>query len=530
MFDILIKNGFVINGTGNPWFRAHIGIKSDKIARIGNLNNKNAERVINAKDLAVAPGFIDIHTHSEYFLLLNPFGESKVRQGVTTEVGGNCGTSAAPLVGESVAVAHDDIKMYGLESKLELDWTSMKEYLDKLENRGISINFASLVGHGMIRASAMGLEDKKPTRGELNKMKLLLSRAMEEGAYGMSGGLVYTPSCYADVNELVELSKVVRQFDGLFAVHIRSSGNRLIQAVKEVIDVAKKSGVRLQISHHKACGKKNWGKVKATLKIIDKARSEGIDVACDQYPYLATSQGLDSEIPIWAREGGSQKLVARIKDKHLRDRIKKGMEHRREEWDNVTISLVGSRKNKRFEGKSVSEIAESKKKDPRAVVLDLIAEEKNAVMSINFLMCEENLSIILRHSVAAIASDGSSYATYGVLSRGKPHPRSYGTFPKVLGEYSKKKKILLLEEAVRKMTSLPAQRLGIKDRGLIREGMYADIVIFNPKKIIDRASYARPHQYPQGVEYVIVNGKIVVEREKHTGALAGKVLRHCVYT
>jgi N-acyl-D-amino-acid deacylase len=307
---------------------------------------------------------------------------------------------------------------------------------------------------------------------------------------------------------------------------MRSSGSRLVQAVREVINVAKKSGVRLQISHHKACGRENWSKIKPTLKMIDDARSGGIDVACDRYPYLATSQGLDSEIPTWAREGGSEKLVERIENGRLRAKIRKEMEHRRREWDNVVISSVGLRKNKKFEGKSVLKVADAQKKDPRDFVLDLIAEENNAVMSINFLMSEENLFTVLRHPVTAIGSDGCAYSARGVLKRGKPHPRSYGTFPRVLGRYCREKKILPLEDAIRRMTSLPAQRLGIKDRGLIKEGVHADIVIFDPERVIDKASYLRPHQYPSGIEYVMVNGKIVVAGKRHTGALAGKVLRH----
>jgi N-acyl-D-amino-acid deacylase len=531
LFDILIKNAYVIDGTGSRRFKADIGIKGTKIARIGDLKSERAVQVINASRLVASPGFIDMHSHSDFTLLINPKAESKIRQGITTEVIGNCGISAAPLNETLKEELEKTMPILG-EAGLELDWSAMKEYLNRLERQGIAVNVVPLVGHGNLRVCAMGFDNRAPTETELEKMKKKLAETLEEGAFGMSTGLIYPPSCYAKTEELIELSKVVANYGGIYASHIRGEGATLFSSVKEAIGIGEEAKVSVEISHHKAAGKANWGKVRETLKMIDEARARGVDVTCDVYPYTAGSFGLSSMLPPWAHEGGSEKLLERLRKPKLREKLRKEMETGTSEWssplkvaDWSSTLIARSWRHQEFEGKSVEEIARLKEIDPFEFVFDLLIEENAAVRVVRFMMCEEDVKRVMRHPSSMIGTDSSAVAPYGVLGGGKPHPRGYGTFPRVLGRYVKKEGVLTLEEAVRKMTSLPARKLGLKERGILKEGMCADITIFNPETIVDRATYAEPHQYPEGIGYVLVNGRITVEGKRHTGALAGKVLR-----
>jgi len=360
-------------------------------------------------------------------------------------------------------------------------------------------------------------------------MKEVLAETMEEGAVGLSSGLIYPPSCYADTRELIELCKVVAQYGGIYTSHIRGEGETLIDSVREAIEIGKKAGVPVEISHHKTSGKSNWGKVKQSLKIIDEARSIGVDVTCDVYPYLAGSTGLDALLPPHAWEGGIEKLVGRLKNRTTRKRLRREMEEGRSNlfraggWG--TIMIAYCKRHREYEGKTIAEITEQKKIDPFDFVFDLLIEEKASVAIVLFTMCERDMRTVLRHSVSMIGSDSSSTAPYGVLRKGKPHPRTYGTFPRVLGEYVRRKKLLTLEDAVRKMTSFPAQKLRLKDRGLVKKGMWADVTVFNPEKVVDKATYAKPHQYAVGIKCVIVNGQVVITNGKHTRELPGKALR-----
>ena len=528
LFDLVVKNGIVVDGTGNPWFEAEVGIKDGRISDIGELSSSESKRVLDTKGLVVAPGFIDMHAHSDFSLLINPLAESKVRQGVTTEVIGNCGSSAAPLndfLKEEIKETYPVLE----EAKLKLDWSSMDEYLKRLERNGIALNVAPLVGNGNIRALVMEYDSRRSSGSELEKMEEVLAETMEEGAVGLSSGLIYPPSCYADTKELIELCKIVAKYGGIYTSHIRGEGETLIDSVKEAIEIGKKAGVPVEISHHKASSKSNWGKVKQTLKTIDEARSIGVDVTCDVYPYLAGSTGLDALLPAHAWEGGIEKLVEKLKNRKIRKRLRREMKGGQSNlsiadgWD--TIMIAYCKGNREYEGKTIAEIAEQKKIDPFDFVFDLLIEEKASVAIVLFTMCERDMRAVLRHSVSMIGSDSSAAAPYGVLGKGKPHPRTYGTFPRVLGEYVRRKKLLTLENAIRKMTSFPAQKLRLKNRGLLRKGMWADITVFNPEKIIDKATYASPHQYPAGIKYVIVNGKIVIANGKHTRELPGKALR-----
>ncbi|MFQ6074252.1 MAG: amidohydrolase family protein, partial [Candidatus Bathyarchaeia archaeon] len=494
MFDIIVKNAYLIDGTGSRGFKADIGIAESKIVKIGNLNSEKAVQTIDASGLVASPGFIDMHSHSDFTLLINSKAESKIRQGITTEVIGNCGSSAAPL---NEAIKEEIRKTMPIleESGLKLDWSTMREYLDRLETQGIAVNVVPLVGHGNLRVCAMGFDDRAPTETGLEEMKKQLTKAMEEGAFGMSTGLIYPPSCYAKTDELIELSKVVAKHGGIYASHIRGEGDTLFSSVKEAIKIGEEAKVPVEISHHKAAGKANWGKVKETLRMIDEARAKGTDVTCDVYPYTAGSFGLSSMLPPWAHEGGSEKLLERLGNKKTREKLRKEMEEGTPEWPSplkaadwdATI-IAQSRKHPELEGKSVEEIARSKEIDPFEFVFDLLIEESAAVSVVRFAMCEEDVRLVMRHPLSMIGTDSSAIAPYGVLGRGKPHPRGYGAFPRVLGKYVRKEKTLTLEDAVRKMTSLPARKLGLKDRGLIKEDMYADITIFNPETILDKAT------------------------------------------
>ena len=544
-YDLLIVNGRILDGTDNPWFRADVGIANGRIMSIGDLKGIDAELIIDAEGLFVCPGFIDMHSHSDFTLLVNPRAESKVRQGVTTEVIGNCGSSAAPVKGETArARLLSMMHKYGVE----FSWSTFSEYLKTLEDRGAAVNVAALVGHGTVRRCVLGLESRPPTRDELDEMKALVAEAMEAGAFGMSSGLVYPPGRYASKEELIELCRVVAKYGGFYASHIRGERETIVEATAEAIEIGERAGVPVQISHHPAkIG--GWGKSKDTLRLIEEARLRGVDVTCDLHPYVAGSTGLSALLPAWVQEGGAGKIIERLSDPKLRKRIiadmieepipgpgpcglvKRGM------WDKII--LCDCSRNRDLIGKNFEEIAKIRGKDPFEAYFDLVIEEEASGKVVGFYYNEEDIRRVLLHPTSMIGSDGYAFAPYGVLGVGKNHPRSYGAFPMVFRKYvrgiSRKElmydegaRILTVEEAVRKMTSLPAQKLGLWDRGLIRLGCWADVVLFDLERIADRATYLEPYQYPEGIEYVIVNGEVVIEKGRHTGRLPGKVLKHNV--
>lgn len=519
-----------MDGTGNPWFLADVGIEDGKILKVGELNSVTAQCIIDGEDYIVSPGFIDMHSHSDFSPLINPYMESKVRQGVTTEVVGNCGFSAVPL---NDFVTEEILKTSPLlrEADVELDWTTMKGYKEKVEREGVSLNIAPLVGHGNIRSMVLQLQKRRPRKEELQKMKQILAQAMEQGAFGMSTGLIYPPSCYAETEEIVELCKVTAQLGGIYSSHIRGEQDQLSQSVREAIQVGEKAGIPVEISHHKAAGKRNWGRVTQSLHLIREARSQNVDVTCDVYPYTAGSFGLDSLLPPHTHEGGVEKLIERLQSPEVRQELKEemmngvGKWHSMWEvlgWENIMISYCKG--HPEYEGNTISEITREENRDPFHFVFDLIVEEKASTRVVLFSMSEHDVRTVLKSSISMIGSDSSTRATYGVLSTGKPHPRAYGTFPRILGRYVREESVLTLPEAIRKMTSFPAQKLGLKDRGLIKQGMWADITIFNPHRITDKATFANPHQYPEGIEYVIINGKKVIDKGEHTQQKPGRVL------
>jgi len=525
MVEIVLWNGYVIDGTGNPWFKADIGIDHGKIAKIGDLESERAETRINVRNLVIAPGFIDMHSHSDDALLINPKAESKIRQGVTTEVIGNCGDSGAPI-DDKIREEMEKTAAMLVSSKVKIDYYTLEEYARKLERQGISVNVAPLVGHGNLRKMAVGYDDRCPTRAELAKMKGILAKAMKQGAFGLSTGLIYPPGSYAKTPEIIELAKVVAPFHGIYTSHIRNEGAKLLDAVKEAIAIGRKAKIPVEISHHKAGGKKNWGKVKQARELMEDARKEGIEVTCDVYPYVASSFGLVNMLPQWAHEGGSEKIIQRLRNPQIKNRMKKDMLKgalSSAHWNRTMIAHCP--KHKEYQGKSVADIAKAKREDPFEFAFNLLIEEDLSVSVVRFGMCEEDVEYVLRYPNAMVGSDGSALAPYGPLGKGHPHPRNYGTFVRVLGYYARERGIITIPDAVRKMTSLPAQKLGLRDRGVIRLGAWADLVVFNPETVVDLATYADPKRYPKGIEYVVVNGVLTVSKGRHTGARAGKVLK-----
>ncbi|MEM3046638.1 MAG: D-aminoacylase [Candidatus Bathyarchaeia archaeon] len=529
--DLLIEHGLIVDGSRiRPPFRADLAVSEGRVSRVGDCSGTAAEREIDALGLMVAPGFIDMHSHSDLALLVNPLAESKVRQGVTTEVIGNCGYSPAPVNEATLELLKREHRP--LTDEVSWEWTSFSEYTGYLQGRGIAVNVAPLVGNGTLRIAAMGFESRTPTDRELEDMKQLLAESMEAGAFGLSSGLIYAPSCYADTEELIELAKVAAQFGGLYASHIRGEGPELLKAVAEAITIGREAHLPAEISHHKAHGRPNWGLVKDSLALIDEARREGLDVTCDVYPYTAGSTGLDACFPPWAHEGGVEKLMERLREKETRQRVTRDIKEgipgwgnpaRDAGWESIVISRLDQ--NPALEGKSVATIAAERGRDSLDTAYDLLLEGEGSVSIIVFAMRPEDVETVIRHPASMIGTDGSSLAPYGTLGRGKPHPRNYGTYPRVLQTYVREKQALSWEEAVWKMAGLPAAKLGLADRGVIKVGAYADLVLFNPETVAERGTYENPHQYPVGIDYIIVNGQVVIERGEHTKALPGRVLK-----
>ncbi len=530
MLDLLIRNGFVVDGTGKPGFAADVGIKDGRIVALGKVDEP-AARVLDADGCAVAPGFIDIHSHTDEMVLANPRCESKSTQGVTLEVSGNCGDSSAPRGGKQ---PHTDGSSWLKECGITASWRSMSEFLDVLDSNPMAINFATLVGHGTVREVAVGYDDRVPTDEELDEMRRLVQEAMEAGAFGVSTGLIYPPGCYASTEEVIELCKVAARYRGIYATHMRNEAEAVVEAVEEALRIGRESGAGVQISHHKACGVKNWGLVKESLALIDAARAQGTDVFADQYPYIATSTGLGIMLPNWAHDGGTKALVARLSDPVQRAAIREAVMQDTEHgyisasggWDTVVLSSLKKEHNKYCEGLSIARIAERLNKHPVDTALDLLLDEGGGIGMMHFVIGEDDVNTVMRHPAVVIGSDATARTFEGPMTKGKPHPRAYGTFARVLGKYTRDDGILTLEQAVAKMTGMPARRLGIVDRGTIARSNWADLTIFDPGAIEDTATFENPVRAAGGIRYVIVNGEAILEDGAFTGAMPGKVLRH----
>ena len=525
MFDIVISNAKIIDGTGAAPYPGHIGIKSDRILKIDTAIPLPGDRIIDAKGMVTAPGFVDVHGHSDYFLLLNPLAESKVRQGVTTEIGGNCGYSSAPIFGKESDERKDEYKE---QFSLDLSWNTLQEYNTTLERIGVSINFAPLIGHNTIRASLMGKENREPSEKELENMCNAVEDGMRDGAFGLSTGLIYPPACFSKKDEMIALNAVVQRYNGVFTTHIRSEDDRVVEAIDEVIEIAKEARVPLQISHLKTSRERNWNKLEKMFALIEKAREKGANITCDRYPYVASNTGLQSVLPRWAYEGDRDARIERLKNRGFQDKMRKEIEEKHPEpsyWDTIVISTVTLEKNMVYEGMTIAEASNMAKEEPFDFLIDILIEEKTNVSAIYFTMSEENLIKIYKKPYTMIGSDAACRANYGPLAKGKPHPRAFGTFPRVLGRYVRDHKVMDLPTAVRKMTSDPCRKMGILKRGELREGFFADLVIFNSDTIKDTATFSEPIRYPIGIDYVIVNGCITIEKGQHTGCKRGKILR-----
>jgi len=527
MLDILIKNGMVIDGTGRSAFKADVGIAEGHIAVMAKSIEQQVERTIEAQGLHIAPGFIDPHTHSDLTLLVEPRAESKIHQGVTTEVIGNCGSSPAPLLGAAVEEARAAAKSLGLDIK----WTSMTEYVEHLRHPGTALNVVPLVGHNTVRSAVLGFDDVQPTSEQQAEMERLVTEAMEQGARGLSTGLFYPPGFYARTEEVIGLARAATRYGGIYATHIRNETNRLLEAVAEAVEIGRQAEIQVQISHIKLEGYRNWEGVDRLLSMLEDANSQGVRVGCDQYPYTAGVSWLAYILPYWAQAGGSKAVAERLSDPEVRARLRKDWEENHTEWEDrggmrdwtdLLITNCGPRPD--VQGMNIAEIAKDEGKGPLETVFDLIVVSQGQVECVCFGQLEDNVRILMGHPLVVVGSDGEALAPYGVLAHGKPHPRSYGTFPRVLGHYVREEKVLSLEEAVKKMTSVTADRFGLTDRGLIFESGWADLVLFNAQTVADKATYTEPHQYPVGIPYVIVNGVVVVDQGQHTDALPGKVL------
>lgn len=524
---IVIKNGLIIDGTASKPYKSDLLLERNRISKIGKIDFIEDARIIDAKGCAVCPGFIDTHSHSDLMILVNPYNEIKIRQGVTTELLGQDGVSMAPLPQNYISSWRRNIA--GLNgSSDEIDWTyeTTDNYLNIMEKQGVGLNQSYLVPHGNVRMEVLGLNNTEPTKEGIKSMQDVLRREMEAGAFGLSTGLIYIPCAYSKTKELIELCKVVAEYDGVFVIHQRSEADTIVDSMKEVIKIGMESGVKIHISHFKVCGKKNWKHIDTVLELLESAQEKGLTVSFDQYPYIAGSTMLGAILPPWVHDGGTDKLLERLENSNIRAKIIKDIEKGIPGWDNfidfagfdgIFITSVKSEKNKDLVGKSLKEISEIVGKDPYNAAFDLLYEEKNAVGMIDFYGKEKHVAKFMKRPEQNVCTDG--------LLAGKPHPRVYGSFPRVLGKYVREEKVLSLEEAIYKMSKKPAEVFGFEKRGVLKEGYYADVVVFNPEEVRDKSTFENPRQYPEGIEYVIINGHIVLEKGEYNKILAGKVLR-----
>lgn len=529
-YDLLIRNGLIIDGSGTPAVKADLAVKGDRIMRIGDLSGATATRIIDAQGLVVAPGFIDLLGQSETYLLIDPRAMSKVMQGVTTEITGE-GESIAPINERQIKEQEGFLRRFNLS----IDWRTLDQYFKRLEKQRTGVNLGTFVGATQVREYVIGYEDRDPSKAELEQMKELIAQAMRDGALGLSSSLQYVPARFAQTSELVELAKVAQQYGGIYATHQRSEANTIDASLNEVFEIALKAKIKVEIWHLKTAYKKNWGRMPHVLRRIAEARTSGVDVSADIYPYIAGSTALTATLPPWALEGGTEKMLSRLRDPALRQRLKQEISADQTAWENiylgsggpegVLVSSVVKRELESLQGKRISEIAQLQKKDPLDTVFDLILADDGQTGAIYFMMSEDDMRAAMKSPFVTFCTDSGARATDGPLSGSKSHPRGWGTYPRILGKYVREEKLLSLETAINKMTGAPAARVGLRDRGLLREGMFADITIFNPSTVIDRATFESPNQYPVGIEYVLVNGQISVDKGQRTPALAGRALR-----
>jgi len=529
-FDIIITHGHIIDGTGSPWSSGDVGIRDGKIAAIGNLSQATAKQKIDAHGMVVAPGFIDMLGQSEETILVDPRLPSKIYQGITTEVTGE-GGSAAPLT--DALVNSDKMKYEHL--KITPDWRTYRQYFARLEKQGIGINVADYVGATQVRRVVLGDADVQPTSGQLEQMKSLVRDAMRDGAVGVSTSLEYAPAPYARTEEIIALAGEASKFGGIYATHMRSEGDAIEASIEETVRIGREAHIPVEIWHLKVAGKANWHRMPEILAKINEARAQGVDIAADTYAYTAWSNDFSAFIPPWAHDGGDAKLIERLKDPATRARIRKDMMTPSKDWDNewneipgpesVLITSVQNPKLMPLQGKTLAEIAKSQNKDPMDALFDLLIEDQAFTSVAVFGMSEDDVALALQQPWVSINNDSSGASPEGILGQEHPHPRAYGTFPRILRKYVREEKKLMLEDAIRKFSALAAQRMHFNDRGVLKYGMWADIVIFDPAQIKDVATFEEPNQLSKGMEFVLVNGVPVIEDGRMTGKLPGKVLR-----
>jgi len=527
-FDIIIKGGTVYDGTGGPPLKADVGIKGDRVAAIGNLGRAMAPTIVDARGLAVAPGFINMLAHSESSWIVDPRSLSELKQGVTTQIFGEL--SMGPL--------NDEMKRRLREQqgdvKYDIEWTTLAEYLQYLEKRGVSQNFASFIGAATIRENVIGLEDKPPTPAQLDQMRELVRREMESGALGITTALIYPPAFFAKTDELIELCKVAAKYKGKYTVHMRSEGNQLIEGVQETMRIGREAGLPVEIYHLKALGKDNWPKMDQVIKMIEDARRQGLKITANMYTYTAGGTGLDSSMPPWVFDGGREAAYKRLQDPATRQKIAEAVRTPTNDWENlylaagspdrILLASFRSEKLKVYTGKTLAEVARLRGKDPVETIMDLVLEDRSRIGTIYFLMSEENIKKQIRLPWVSFGSDAASIAPEGVFLKSSAHPRAYGNFARLLGKYVRDEKVISLTEAVRRLTGLPATNLELDHRGFLKPGMFADVVVFDPQTIADRATFENPHQFAVGVKHVFVNGVQVLKDGEHTGAKPGKAL------
>jgi len=529
-YDLLIRGGRVVDGSGAPWFAADVAVKDGRIAAVGKLPTARAKRIVDATGLVVAPGFIDLLGQSEYNVLVDGRAASKITQGITTEVTGE-GSSIAPLNDRMLANGKDVYQKYGYTP----DFRTLDGYFQTFEKRGTSINLGTFVGAGGVRDYVIGQEERRATPEELAKMCDVVDQAMREGALGVSSSLQYVPDMYNSTEDLIAMAKVAAKYGGAYFTHQRSESNRMPQSMDEVIRIAKEAGIRAQIWHFKTAYAPNFGKMPEMLRRIEEARAQGIDVAANQYPWNRASNGLDACLPPWVREGGHDALLKRLSDPATRERVKADMAKATAEWENqwlgsggaegVMVAEVLSEKLKPYEGKTIADIAAAEKKDPRDVVIDIVLADRANAYCIISIMDEKDVRAALAHPLVSFGTDSQAKAIDGPFGKETSHPRGWGSAARILGYYVRDQKVLRLEEAVRKMTSFAAEAAAIPDRGLVKVGFWADLTIFDPKTVNARATFEKPNQYSEGIPYVAVNGVLVVDGGQITSARPGKALR-----
>ena len=528
-YDLILRGGTIYDGSGNKPVVGDVAIDGDRIAAVGSLGNAKGKTEIDAKGLAVSPGFVNMLSWATESLLVDGRAQSDLRQGVTLEVMGE-GGSMGPL---NDAMKKEAVEQQG-DIKYPVTWTTLGEYLDQLVAKGIAPNVASFVGATTVRIHEVGYADRAPTPEELARMRKLVDQAMEEGALGVGSSLIYAPAFYAKTDELVALCEEAAKYGGMYISHMRSEGNRLLEAMDELIEISRRAKLPAEIYHFKAAGKPNWGKLDAAIKKVEDARASGLKITADMYTYTAGATGLDASMPPWVQEGGLEAWIARMKDPAIREKVKKDMDTPTDAWENFFLAagpdkiLLVAFKNDKLKpltGKTLAEVAKMRGKSPEDTAMDLVIEDDSRVGTVYFLMSEDNVRREVALPWLSFGSDAEAPATEGVFLKSNPHPRAYGNFARVLGKYVRDEKVIPLEEAIRKLTSLPAGNLKIRNRGLLQSGYFADVVLFDPAKIQDHATFDKPHQYATGVKHVFVNGVHVLKDGEPTGAKAGRVVR-----